>query len=69
MRQSTSLNEAEIQAFTDQALFAKPQTQKGKDAIGRDVDHGRCHYGHCFNDRHFYDFDMIKHRSKPLIRR
>ena len=30
MRQSTSLNEAEIQAFTDQALFAKPQTQKGK---------------------------------------
>jgi hypothetical protein len=30
MRQSTSLNEAEIQAFTDQALFAKPQTQKGQ---------------------------------------
>jgi len=30
MRQSTSLNEAKIQAFTDQALFAKPQTQKGK---------------------------------------
>ena len=30
MRQSTSLNEAEIKAFTDQALFAKPQTQKGK---------------------------------------
>ena len=30
MRQSTSLNEAEIQAFTDQALFAKPQTQKEK---------------------------------------
>ena len=53
MRQSTSLNEAEIQAFTDQALFAKPQTQKGKMPIGRDVDHGRCHYGHCFNDRHF----------------
>ena len=30
MRQSTSLNEAEIQAFTDQALFTKPQTQKGE---------------------------------------
>ena len=30
MRQSTSLNEAEIQAFTDQVLFTKPQTQKGK---------------------------------------
>ena len=30
MRQSTSLTEAEIQAFTDQALFAKPQTQKGR---------------------------------------
>ena len=30
MRQSTSLNEAEIQAFTDQALFGKPQTQQGK---------------------------------------
>ena len=30
MRQSTSLNEAEIQAFIDQALFAKPQTQKGR---------------------------------------
>ena len=30
MRQSTSLNEAEIQAVTDQAFFAKPQTQKGK---------------------------------------
>ena len=30
MRQSTSLNEAEIQAFTGQALFAKPQTQKGR---------------------------------------
>ena len=29
MRQSTSLNEAEIRAFTDQALFAKPPTQKG----------------------------------------
>jgi hypothetical protein len=29
MRQSTSLNEAEIKAFTDQALFAKPPTQKG----------------------------------------
>ena len=29
MRQPTSLNEAEIQAFTDQALFTKPQTQKG----------------------------------------
>ena len=28
MRQSTSLNEAEIKAFTDQALFATP-TQKG----------------------------------------
>ncbi len=30
MRQLTSLNEAEIQAFTDQALFTKPQTQKGR---------------------------------------
>ena len=30
MRQSTSLNEAKIQAFTDQALFTKPQTQKGR---------------------------------------
>ena len=30
MRQSTSLNEAEIQAFTDQALFTKPQTRKGR---------------------------------------
>ena len=30
MRQSTSLNEDKIQAFTDQALIAKPQTQKGK---------------------------------------
>ena len=30
MRQSTSLNEAEIQAFTDQVLFTKPQTQKGR---------------------------------------
>ena len=30
MRQSTSLDEAEIQACTDQALFAKPQTQKGR---------------------------------------
>ena len=29
MRQSTSLNEAKIKAFTDQALFAKPPTQKG----------------------------------------
>ena len=29
MRQSTSLNEAEIKAFTDQALFTKPQTKKG----------------------------------------
>ena len=29
MRQSTSLNEAEIKAFTDQALFAKSPTQKG----------------------------------------
>ena len=29
MRQSTSLNEAEIQAFTDQALFAKPQSPIG----------------------------------------
>jgi hypothetical protein len=29
MRQSTSLSEAEIKAFTDQALFAKPPTQKG----------------------------------------
>jgi hypothetical protein len=29
MRQSTSLNEAEIKAFIDQALFAKPPTQKG----------------------------------------
>jgi hypothetical protein len=28
MRQSISLNEAEIKAFTDQALFAKPPTQK-----------------------------------------
>jgi len=24
------MNEAEIQAFTDQVLFAKPQTQKGR---------------------------------------
>ena len=30
MRQSTSLNESEIQAFTDQELFTKPQTQKGR---------------------------------------
>ena len=30
MRQSTSLNEAEIQAFTDQALFTKLQTKKGR---------------------------------------
>jgi hypothetical protein len=28
MRQLTSLNEAEIKAFTAQALFAKLQTQK-----------------------------------------
>ena len=28
MRQPTSLNEAEIQAFTDQALLNKLQTQK-----------------------------------------
>lgn len=30
MRQSTSLNEAEIKAFTDQALFAKSPTLKGR---------------------------------------
>ena len=30
MRQSTSLNEAKIQAVTNQALFAKLQTQKGR---------------------------------------
>ena len=30
MRQPTSLNEAESQAFTDQALFTKRQTQKGR---------------------------------------
>ena len=30
MRLSTSLNEAEIKAFTDQALFAKPPTLKGR---------------------------------------
>jgi hypothetical protein len=47
-----------FKAFTDQALFAKPPTQR-EDAIGRDVDHGGCHYGHCFNDWHFYDFDVI----------
>jgi len=29
VQQSTSLNEAEIKAFTDQALFTKPQTKKG----------------------------------------
>ena len=30
MRQSTSLNEAEIKAFTDQALFTKSLTLKGR---------------------------------------
>ena len=30
MRQSTSLNEAEIEAFTDQTLFAKSPTLKGR---------------------------------------
>jgi len=30
MRRSTSLNEAEIKAFTDQALFAKSPTLKGR---------------------------------------
>ena len=30
MRQSTSLNESEIKAFTDQALFAKSPTLKGR---------------------------------------
>jgi len=30
MRQSTSLNEAEIKAFTDQALFTKSPTLKGR---------------------------------------
>ena len=28
MQQSTTLNEAEIKAFNDQVLFAKPQTQE-----------------------------------------
>lgn len=28
MQQSTSLNEAEIKAFNDQVLFAKPQPQE-----------------------------------------
>jgi hypothetical protein len=28
MQQSTSLNEAEIKAFNDQLLFAKPQPQE-----------------------------------------
>ena len=59
MRQSTSLNEAEIQAFTDQALFTKPQTQKGKDTICRRVvGHRGGYYGHYYNDWHYYDFDM-----------
>jgi hypothetical protein len=30
MRQSTSLNEAEIKAFIDQALFTKSLTLKGR---------------------------------------
>ena len=30
MRQSTSLNEVEIKAFTDQALFTKSPTLKGR---------------------------------------
>jgi hypothetical protein len=30
MRQSISLNEAEIKAFTDQALFVKSPTLKGR---------------------------------------
>ena len=30
MRQSTSLNEAEIRAFTDQTLFAKSPTLEGR---------------------------------------
>ena len=30
MRQSTSLNEAEIKAFTDQALFTNSPTLKGR---------------------------------------
>ena len=59
MQKSTSLNEAEIKAFTDQALFARSPTPKGKGAIGRDVDHGGRHYGNCFNDWHFHDFDVI----------
>ena len=53
MRQSTSLNEAEIKAFTDQALFTKSPNLKGKDAIDRDVDHSGCDYRCCFNDWHF----------------
>jgi hypothetical protein len=62
MRQSTSLNEAEIQAFTDQASFTKPQTQKGKGTIcRRDVGHREGYYGHYYNHWHFYDFDMTTH--------
>ena len=53
MRQSKSVNEAEIKAFTDQALFTKSPNLKGKDAIDRDVDHGGCDYRCCFNDWHF----------------
>jgi hypothetical protein len=33
MQQLTSLNEAEIRAFTDQALFSKLLTQKGKTSL------------------------------------
>jgi glutathione S-transferase len=28
-------------------------------AIDRDVENGGRHYGHCFNDWHFYDFDIV----------
>ena len=62
MRQSTSLNEAEIQAFTDQALFNKPQTQKGKVpfVVAMWVTAGAI-MGISYNDWHFYDFDMTTH--------
>ena len=70
MRQSTSLNEAEIQAFTDQAFFTKPQTQKGRmPFVAAMWVIAGGYYGHCFNDWHFYEFDMITYRSKSLIRR
>jgi hypothetical protein len=45
--------------FYRSGVICQAAELKGKHAIDRDVEHGGCHYGHCFNDWHFYDFDIL----------